>query len=498
MVLAISKFALALRLICLLTSLVMADNATLTDCQGECITSMVAKADSLGCNAADLLCLCKSSSFLSGVYDCASQSCPAGTDNSSLNAYEAKVCGDAESTSIVSATASAVFTVTLMPTFSTSTTAASTVESTTGGASTAAAASQTSSVATSTSHGGGLSTGAKAGIGVGSALGGLLILALAFLCLRQLDKSANEIGPTKYIPKPRADTEAGFVYTNDFDLPNGGIVAVVEIGNPHTANCLSSPTLRRIAKVFADLGRRESLRAVNPVFSAGADIKEMEALSSAQEAQAFISSIFLACESIRKCPVPVIARIDGACFGAAIELAACCDFRYGTARSRFSMKEVALGIPSVVHARLLANIMGWQETKRMVLLAQDYTAQYMSKAGFLDGCYRTPAYLDHQIDRVVNMIAMNAPRAMRAQKSLNRFWEENSLRDGLVHGIDTFAQIWDDGGKEPKEYMRAWLNRTKAAEELSDQDTEISEQELEKPTSWNFLKLRTYLEDTRG
>ena len=331
-----------------------------------------------------------------------------------------------------------------------------------------------------------------------------------------VDGSSTNFTAGSYINKPiRSFSQPEYVYFHEFDVHQGGFVAVVEMGNPQKANSLSSGTLRDLDQMFQNLAKRDDLRAIiltgcktqgKPFFSAGANIKEMEALTSVQEAQAFIGSVFTACEAIRKCPVPTIARIDGLCFGAALEIASCCDFRYATWQSRFSMKEVALGIPSVIQARMLANIIGWQETKKMVLLGKDYGARTMQRFGFLDGQYRTALYLDHQIDSLINTIANNGPKATRAQKSLNRFWEENPLGPGIIQGIDTFAQMWEDGGSEPKKYMRAWLERTRrkelrdiAAEDDGEDDAaaEPPEAELAKPTAWNFLKFRDYTQVNR-
>lgn len=43
------------------------------------------------------------------------------------------------------------------------------------------------------------------------------------------------------------------------------------------------------------------------------------------------------------------------------------------------MPETRYGIPSVIEARLLANIIGWQKTKEMVYFAKFYDADEMER-----------------------------------------------------------------------------------------------------------------------
>ena len=65
------------------------------------------------------------------------------------------------------------------------------------------------------------------------------------------------------------------------------------------------------------------------------------------------------------CRVPVICRIQGACIGGAMEMAAACDLRIATSNATFCMPEVRVGIPSVIQAVLLPTPYG-SRTCRMV------------------------------------------------------------------------------------------------------------------------------------
>ncbi|EHY59396.1 putative secondary metabolism biosynthetic enzyme [Exophiala dermatitidis] len=204
-------------------------------------------------------------------------------------------------------------------------------------------------------------------------------------------------------------------------------------------------------------------RTYTPSFSSGADIHEMSDLSTPAEAKHFITHLHKACHAIRCLPVITIAKIDGLCFGGGLELAASCDFRYATARSTFGMPETRYGIPSVIEARLLANIVGWQRTRELVYFAKsDYSAQKMLEWGLIDEVCDDAEALEKGVDEKVRLIAKNGPIAMRVQKSLVREWEEcGTVNEGVEKGIEAFARMWVDGGAEPRRYMREFTERKK-------------------------------------
>ncbi|KAL6252876.1 hypothetical protein RBB50_000595 [Rhinocladiella similis] len=199
-----------------------------------------------------------------------------------------------------------------------------------------------------------------------------------------------------------------------------------------------------------------------PKFCAGADLREMHALTTPLEAREFITSVHDACQALRDIPVPTLARIDGATLGAGLELAASCDFRVATHRSVFAMPEVKVGIPSVVQARLLANIVGWQRTREMVYLGHSVDATQAEQWGLVDRVCGTPGELHEASLAIVRAVVENGPRAMRAQKRLLRTWEERSLNEGVEAGVEEFADMWtEDRGEEVRNYMGRVLARNK-------------------------------------
>ena len=269
------------------------------------------------------------------------------------------------------------------------------------------------------------------------------------------------------------DTTPSMLSVTRRELPNdGGVEATITICNTPKLNIINTKTIRELRKALKTLEQDDDVRTViftgqadpsrTASFCAGANIQEMESISTPEDARTFISRVYEICEILYRLKPVTICRIDGLCFGAGLELAACCDLRYGTERSTFSMKEVAVGLPSVVHARLLANIMGWQAAKRMILLAKVWSAQEAHRTNLLDEIFPTPGAMDKQLQEDVDLMGSYGRKTMRVQKDINLVWEHVGLQEGINYSIDAFATMWEDGGTEPKRAMGAWMNRRRS------------------------------------
>lgn len=256
-----------------------------------------------------------------------------------------------------------------------------------------------------------------------------------------------------------------------------GSVAVVKLSNPKKLNIVNSETLTELKAALESIQYDDSLRVVvltgdyadgsTHAFCGGADIREMGQISSSSEARAFITKIYDVCEAIRNIPAITIARIDGVCLGAGLEMVAACDFRYATQRSRFSMPEVKIGIPSVVHARSLINIMGWQQAKKLMAFADILSASEAEAAGLLDKRLETTEDLDAVVQDDIEILASHGRKGMHTQKKLFKAWEESDFHAGLRTSIDAFADSYADGGREPRSFMNAWIEKKKGGDKPS-------------------------------
>ena len=237
--------------------------------------------------------------------------------------------------------------------------------------------------------------------------------------------------------------------TTTFEDCGGGRVARVTLQNARRANCLSTALITEIGDAFRTLAPLEDLRAAvltgagDRAFIAGADLAELGS-ADAEAGRAFITTLQRAHQAIRDLPVPVIARINGACMGAGLEMAASCDLRIASDTARFSMPEVVIDLPSVIEAALFPRLIGWGRTAWLLYRGDAIDAATAAEWGLVEKSV-PPGQLDAAVDELAGTIAANGPTGIRLQKKLMRDWERLPLDDGIRAGIDALSEAYRTG-----------------------------------------------------
>ena len=244
-------------------------------------------------------------------------------------------------------------------------------------------------------------------------------------------------------------------------LPSGGQLARVTVDHQARVNTLNSALILQLVAVCERLQANDTLRCVvltgagDRAFIGGADIREMADLDPAS-ARAFISRLHQACASIRALPVPVIARIQGFCLGAGLEIAASCDLRVAADGATFGMPEVNVGIPSVIEAALLPRLVGAGMARELVYTGRSLTATDAARSGLVD---RVVASSDLDVATLdwVRAIDRAGPHAIRLQKQLVRLWDSVPLDEAIERSVQVFADAYQTD--EPRRLMQAFLER---------------------------------------
>ena len=238
-----------------------------------------------------------------------------------------------------------------------------------------------------------------------------------------------------------------------------GRIAYVTIDNRKRLNCLSTPILVQLREAFETLGRDDALRAVvltgagDRAFIGGADLNELGGFC-AESARLFITRLHKACNAIRECPVPVIARVNGFCLGGGLEVAASADMRVVAEGSVLGMPEVVMGLPSVIEAALLPGLIGWGKTREILLTGQTFGAPEALAMGFAQKVVPS-AGLDAAVEHWVTLLLKAAPMAVRSQKALMNRWQRVSVDEGVYAGIDALSDAYKTG--EPQAAIQAFF-----------------------------------------
>jgi enoyl-CoA hydratase/carnithine racemase len=245
------------------------------------------------------------------------------------------------------------------------------------------------------------------------------------------------------------------------DRGAAGRIAWVTFDNPAKRNALGLAGKEQFIEVMTGLRHDARLRAVvisgasDRSFVAGTDLGEMAGFDLAA-AEASATRTHRACDSVRTCPVPVIARINGDCFGSGMELAACADLRVGAEHARFGMPETRFGIPSGMEASVLPKLIGWGKAIELVLTGDHIDAQEAYRIGYLQRLVASRD-LDAAVERWLASLLVCGPRAVRIQKRLVIDWDRMSTTDAARAGIQAYVDAYRTD--EPRRLMTAFLER---------------------------------------
>jgi enoyl-CoA hydratase/carnithine racemase len=122
-------------------------------------------------------------------------------------------------------------------------------------------------------------------------------------------------------------------------------------------------------------------------FCAGADLREFEALrGDLRAAAAFRQAMRGGLDALAALPIPVIAVIEGPCYGAGVALALACDIRLAGPAALFAITPARMGIsfPQEDVARLVATV-GRGMAARLLFAAASIEAQEALRIGLVDG-----------------------------------------------------------------------------------------------------------------
>ena len=233
-----------------------------------------------------------------------------------------------------------------------------------------------------------------------------------------------------------------------------GHVQLVRMDMP-PLNLIDSAMIAALTDAFASIATDPPRAAVLVCQGAGADVKEMVTFDE-RSARAFITALHTACRSIRDLDAPVVAAIDGPCLGAHLEVAAACDVRVASARSRFGMPEIKVGIPSVIDAWWLAQICGLGHASALVFDGEMIGAEEAHRIGLINR-----PVLDGEAENAAlawaEQIAHASPAALMQQKRVLRDWTDDAYREAGRRSIERFVHAIRAG--QAREAMRAMLDK---------------------------------------
>jgi enoyl-CoA hydratase len=136
--------------------------------------------------------------------------------------------------------------------------------------------------------------------------------------------------------------------------------------------------------------------------------------------------------AVERCRKPVLAAIQGACIGAGVDLACCCDMRYAAADAQFSVREIDLGmVADVGTLQRLPRLVADGYARELAYTGRNVDAAEASRHGFVNAVFETPQALLAGAGELARAIAAKSPLAIRGTKEMLNYGRDHSVADGL-------------------------------------------------------------------
>ncbi|EPF70051.1 crotonase/enoyl-CoA hydratase family protein [Acinetobacter rudis] len=207
-----------------------------------------------------------------------------------------------------------------------------------------------------------------------------------------------------------------------FEKDNG--LAIVRLNRPEKRNAMSFALLQELIHVAQKIKKDRSIRCViltgeAQVFSAGIDLKDLNdpknmayaAWELIKPGQSLFQKAFLIWQEL---PVPVIAAIEGFCFGAGMQLALAADIRIAHPKTQMSIMESRWGlVPDMGLSQSLKGLIPIDLAKELTLTARVFDATYAHQIGLVTHVDEQP--LDKAISLAQEM-QQRSPDALLAVK----------------------------------------------------------------------------------
>ncbi len=160
-----------------------------------------------------------------------------------------------------------------------------------------------------------------------------------------------------------------------------GHAVILSLERVGSRNAFGLADWRALAEVCGEISRSGCrsviLRSAVPrTFCSGSDLDEIAALAGDVGGSArFRTAMSDGIEGLANLPMPVVAAIDGACFGAGVALALACDVRIAAPASHFGVPPARLGISYPRQdVRRLVDAVGRGHASRLLFTANPISA----------------------------------------------------------------------------------------------------------------------------
>lgn len=239
-------------------------------------------------------------------------------------------------------------------------------------------------------------------------------------------------------------------------------VGIITIDRP-PVNALSTKVMSELNQTLETCEKDAQIKVMvitgagSFAFVAGADVKEIDGISSESEGSRLASEGQKIIDRIEKSLKPVIAAINAVCLGGGNELALACHMRICSDRAKFGQPEINLGIiPGFGGTQRLSRLCGIARARELCLTGDIITAQEAFRIGLVNRVVPDSEVLKQAVGLAKKI-------ASKGQKSVQLIQEaiwggfEKPLSEALQLEAKLFGKVC--ATEDKKEGVKAFLEK---------------------------------------
>ncbi len=220
-------------------------------------------------------------------------------------------------------------------------------------------------------------------------------------------------------------------------------VVTVTMNRPEQMNAMNTAMGEDLLACFDSFQRDSDVRAVvlagagDRAFCSGGDLKERNLMTDETwRAQHVIFE--QAAFRVLRCPVPVIAAVEGFALAGGCELAILSDFIVAGETAVFGVPETTIGLfPGIGGTQLLPRILGAPLAKELIFTGRRMKADEAKAVGLIN--HLVPAgQAREKAAQIAATIAGNGPIAIRQAKKAIAYGAETDLDTAMILAIEAY------------------------------------------------------------
>jgi enoyl-CoA hydratase len=259
--------------------------------------------------------------------------------------------------------------------------------------------------------------------------------------------------------------------TKSFELNIENKIAHIVLSRPEKRNSFAADFWADLPATVRDIDDNSRARVIvisstGPVFSAGIDISMLAegVVGGADKNKPEYGAAFLhkvrflqdTFSALEDCRVPVLAAVQGGCYGAGVDMVTACDIRYATQDAFFNITEIDVGMTADVGTfpRIL-NLLPEGIVRELAYTGRKMSADEALSLGFVNRVFEGHDQLVEGVLKIAHDIARKSPLAVYGCKRAITYGRDHSTKDALDH-----IGLWNASFLNPPEMMEAMQART--------------------------------------